>query len=475
MLPGVYPELGGAAEVDEQLRALIGADFVNADLEAEQSYLFKQFITREVTYESLPFAFRSMLHERCGRFIEANEPDAIERNLDLLAHHYWRSENTAKKREYLQRAGDAAQAAYANSAAIDYFERLLPLVEQGARVDVLLKLGKVLELVGNWPRAEQVDRDALALAEVLGDDHSRAACETALAGVARKLGHYDEAFERLDRAARGFRSLGEEAGVGQVLHLVGTVAAQRGDYAKAVENYEASLEIRERMGDKASMGSLLSNLGIIAEYRGDYERSRGFHERALALRTEIDDRSGIGNSATNLGMIAVLQKHYAEARDWFQKSMLLSREVGEDWMVAVCHNNLGNATRGLGDYASARRHYAESLRGYRVYDNRWYLAFLLEDIGILAALEGEARSALELIGAADASREAIGAPRAPSLEEEIGKQIAPAVANLTESERLADRERGRSLDLATALDHALALCERASGRVAPVAGPELRQ
>jgi len=174
-------------------------------------------------------------------------------------------------------------------------------------------------------------------------------------------------------------------------------------------------------------------------------------------------------------MIAVLQKHYAEARDWFQKSMLLSREVGEDWMVAVCHNNLGNATRGLGDYASARRHYAESLRGYRVYDNRWYLAFLLEDIGILAALEGEARSALELIGAADASREAIGAPRAPSLEEEIGKQIAPAVANLTESERLADRERGRSLDLATALDHALALCERASGRVAPVAGPELRQ
>ena len=58
------------------------------------------------------------------------EPDSVERHLDLLAHHYWRSENLPKKREYLGRAGDAAQAAYANAAAIGYFERLAPLVEQ---------------------------------------------------------------------------------------------------------------------------------------------------------------------------------------------------------------------------------------------------------------------------------------------------------------------------------------------------------
>jgi hypothetical protein len=53
----------------------------------------------------------------------------------LLAHHYWRSENLPKKREYLARAGDAAQAAYANKAAIDLFRALAPLVDEGARVD----------------------------------------------------------------------------------------------------------------------------------------------------------------------------------------------------------------------------------------------------------------------------------------------------------------------------------------------------
>ena len=107
--------------------------------------------------------------------------------------------------------------------------------------------------------------------------------------------------------------------------------------------------------------------------------------------------------------------------------MLLNREVGDPWMVAIVHNNLGNATRGLGDYDAARGHYADSLRAYRDYDDRWALAFLLEDIGVLAALSGDAPPALELIGAADALRESIGAPRAPSLDEEIREQMAPAV------------------------------------------------
>ena len=151
-----------------------------------------------------------------------------------------------------------------------------------------------------------------------------------------------------------------------------------------------------------------------------------FHERALALRESVGDRWAIGVSMNNLGMIAVLQKRYDEARDWFEKSMALNREVGDAWMVAICHNNLGNATRGLGDYSAARKHYADSLRAYRDYDDRWALAFLLEDIGVLAALDGDASAALELIGAADAIREAIGAPRAPSLEQEMERATLAA-------------------------------------------------
>jgi adenylate cyclase len=461
MLPGAYPELGGLDAVKEHLRALDALDLVHMDQQTEETYVFKHVVTREVAYESMPFAFRSMLHERAGDFIEETAGDGIERNLDLLAHHYWHSENLERKREYLGRAGATAQASYANAAAIDYFERLAPLLSKGSRLDVLLKLGKVLEVVGDWPRAEEVDVEALALAESLDDGLRRASCQTAIAEVVRKQGRYQEAFDLLNRAARGFAAFGEESGVARVLHLTATVRAQRGDYDKAVESYKKSLQIRERIGDKSGMASLLSNLGVIEEYRGDYEASQTLHQRALALRESVGDLLAISVSMSNLGMIAVLQKRYEEARDWLEKSMQLSRQVGDTWMVANCHNNLGNTTRGLGDYASARGHYADSVRIYRDYDDRWSLTFLLEDIGVLAALRGDAPSALELIGAADALREAIGAPRAPSLEQDMERQLSAAVAGLSAEDQAACRGRGRALELASAVEYALDVCAKA--------------
>jgi tetratricopeptide (TPR) repeat protein len=420
--------------------------------------LFRQVVTQEVTYQSMPFALRSNLHERVAAYVEASDVDMVDRHLDLLAHHYWNSANLPKKREYLRRAGDAAQGSYANLAAIDYFDRLVPLVEAGERVDVLLKLGKVRELVGDWRGAKDVDSDALRLAESIADEHLRALAETALAEVARKEGRYSESTELLDRARRRFDSLGDQAGVARVLHLNGTLAAQRGEYPSAVESYEASLRIREQAGDKASMGSLLSNLGIVAEYQGDYPASHAFHERALALRTQIGDRWAISISTNNLGMIALAQERYEEARAWFEKAIALGREVGDTWVVAVCKSNLANAARGLADYATARRYYAECLRAYRNYDDRWSIAFLLEDIAVLTACEGNGSAALELMGAADAARSAIGAPRSPSLAAEIEKKLRRSIVTLSEQDRSECRARGASVDLAAAMDSALALC-----------------
>ncbi|MEO5702179.1 MAG: tetratricopeptide repeat protein [Casimicrobiaceae bacterium] len=463
-LPGVYPELGKLRQVQVQLAELAEADLVNVDVAATQQYVFKHTVTQQVAYESLPFALRATLHERVGGYIEHTEPDAIDRNLDLLAHHYWRTDNLLKKREYLHRAGLAAQAAYANAAAIDYFQRLAPLLDDAARIDVLLKLGNVLELIGDWPRAEQIDKEALVLADQLGDEDAQAQCQMALAETGRKQSRFDEAVARLELAARVFTEVSDPAGLGKVAHMRGTIAAQRGEYDQAMEHYGVSLRIRESLGDKASMGSILSNLGVIAEYRGEYQRARSFHERAMALRTEIGDRRAIAVSMTNLGMIAHLEKHFQEAQQWFDRSMLLNREVGDAWMVAVCHNNLGNATRSLGDHNAARKHYADSLRAYRNYDDRWSMAFLLEDIGLLAARDGDAPSALELVGAADAVREAGGMPRAPSLEAEIGNELDMAAAAMSDRECAMLRAYGRSLEFGAAVEHALAVCETTTSR-----------
>ena len=457
-LPEIYPELGSLDDVREHLGALRSLDLVTLDREADESYLFKHVVTQEVAYESTPYALRADLHERVGGHIEASEPDAVDRNLDLLAHHYWLSGNQPKRREYLVRAGDAAQANYANAAAIDYFERAAPLLDGAERWRVTRSLGEVREVAGDWPGAESSYRDALALAADENDIAAAAWTETSLADLFRKRGDYDQASEALEAARAAFATLGDKVGTGRVLQLAGTVAATRGDFETARRDLEASLEIRRELGDKAAMGALLSNLGVMAEYDGDYERSRALHEEGLALRIEAGDKGAIAISQMNLGNVLLLLGRVDEARACQEESLRLRRETGDPWMIALGEHNLGILTRSQGELDATRELFAGALAVYREHGEKWALAFMLEDVAVVAALVGEPDLALRLAGAGAALREEIGAPRGPADQEELDGQLAPARKALGEDADGAWSAGGR-LDLDDALAFALAFCE----------------
>ncbi|HET7031344.1 MAG TPA: AAA family ATPase, partial [Candidatus Limnocylindrales bacterium] len=135
VLPGAYPELGTLDQVLVHLDELRQADLVSLDRELDHAYLFKHVATQEVAYESLPFALRLRLHGAIGSYLERSDPDGVDRRLDLLAHHFWLSDDDERKRHYLGRAADAARTAYANATAIDYLDRLVPLLGGPERVE----------------------------------------------------------------------------------------------------------------------------------------------------------------------------------------------------------------------------------------------------------------------------------------------------------------------------------------------------
>ena len=418
-LLGTYPSLGSAVEVGAHLEVLRQANLVVPDMDA---FGFRHVMIRDVAYESLPFALRRELHGNAAHHIEGNVDDGAA-PLDLLAYHYWFSDDEANKRRYLVLAGEAAQAAYANQLAIDYFRRAVGLLSGADRGPILRKLGKVLELVGSWDEAETAYRQALELAAGRGDRSGHARARTALAEVARKQGNYDDAGEALAEARAEFEEIGDAVGLGEALHIAGTLAAQQGSYALARTNYRASLAIRQDLADRASVGSLLSNLAILSEYQEDYAQARRLNEESLAIRVELGDRWAIGVSLNNLGMIALLQDRPQEAHDRFVESMRLHREVGDLWMVALGHNNLGNAMRRLSRHDEAGRNFAQSLRDYRLFGERWGLAILYEDIALFAVDIGDDRTALLLDGAATAMRSAIGSPRAPSQQQTLDEAL----------------------------------------------------
>jgi class 3 adenylate cyclase/tetratricopeptide (TPR) repeat protein len=455
MVGQVHEPLGGRDAVLGHLGAARTADLVVPADEDLATWLFRHAITRDVAYESIPFAVRGPLHERIGDLIVGGQEGP--HTFGLIAHHYWHGGNVDKQRRYLRLAGDTARAAYANDAAIEHYRRLQSIVEGADRAGVLRDLAGVLELAGDWDAAEATAREARDVAAGVGDSVQVGWCDVSLGEIARKRGRFDAAVELLDQARAAFDAQGDEPGAARVLHLRGTIAAQQGDLAVARSNYEASRAIRTRTGDVLGVASLLSNLGIVAEYEGDFAASQAWHEEALALRRGTGDRWAIANSHTNLGMIAFLEKRFADARVLFEEAMRLNTEIGDIWAIALGHNNLGNATRGLGDRASAREHYVQALRVYRDYDDRWALAFLVEDVAQLAAAD-EPVVAMELLGAADRMRAELDAPRPESLEAELAAALAPDTTGLSPDEHERARADGQERPTPSAVELAISYC-----------------
>ncbi len=457
MLWGAYPQLlGDEQKVRVDLEMLGRLDLTPLDKpEPELEYLFKHIITQEVAYESLPFAMRAILHDQIAQFIEQSAAKSLEQFVDRLAFHYGHSENEAKKREYLLKAGQAAQASYANSAAIDYYQRVLPLLTAEEQVPVMLKLGGVLELVGRWSEASDLYQKAMTLAEELGDRRAQAQYQTAIGELMRKRNQYAEATDWLEKARLTFEELGDRAGVAQVLHFAGSVAAQQGNYNLAQVRYEASLFIREELDDKPRIASLLSNLGIVARYQGDYALARSLHLDSLKMRRELGDRVAISISLNNLGNVALDQGDYGEARSCLEEAVKLRGEIGDPWAVASSLNNLGNVVRTQGDYAAARTLYEQSFAINRGLGDRWAIAYLLEDMGGLAALQSQPERALRLVGAASTLREAIGAPLSPAEKNKLETLLVKARQLLDETAQNTTLAEGQAMSLAQAIEYAL--------------------
>jgi predicted ATPase len=162
---GSYPEVGSPQEVARHLEHLdaLGLTPLRATV-PEAEYGFKHAIIQEVAYDSLAFGMRQTLHEAVGAFIERAYADRLDQYMDVLAYHYGRTRNEDKQRIWFRAAGDAAKAGYANEAAVEHFERLLPLLAPDETGEVLLELGAVWHLVGRWTDAERAYRQAMEVA-----------------------------------------------------------------------------------------------------------------------------------------------------------------------------------------------------------------------------------------------------------------------------------------------------------------------
>jgi hypothetical protein len=118
--------------------------------------------------------------------------------------------------------------------------------------------------------------------------------------------------------------------------------------------------------------------------------------------------------------------------------------------------SLGDVAAEQGDRESARAWYLEAIEISRELGETTRVPRLLENLAVIAALDGDAGRALRLAGAASAVRDQLGVPITPAQHARIDGALGAVQWGLGQSARDAAWAEGRAMELDAAIDFALA-------------------
>jgi tetratricopeptide (TPR) repeat protein len=358
-----YPGAGGLAEVVRHLERLHQLDLTpRRSTAADPEYQFKHAMTQETAYQSLTFRLRESLHERVGLLIESANPGRLGQYVDVLAHHYGRTQRVDKQQLWFRAAGDAAKTAFANDTAVDYYQRLLLVLPEAETGEVLIELGGVWQLTGEWAEAERAYRKAMEVASATGRSGILAAGERDLGDLFTYNRSHAEAVAWLRRAADRFDRLGDRAGLSRTLESMTFALYRQGAYDEALATAEQYRTLASASGDLVGVSNSFSAAGLVHLETGHLNEARDLLHKALETATKVNDRRCLLYAANNLALLHLHQGEHVPAVAQGLRALEVAQEIGFLQTAGVVVGNLGEVYRNHGDYVPATRCFAHALR-----------------------------------------------------------------------------------------------------------------
>ncbi len=403
LLSEVHPMVNAVYQLPAQLSKLEREKLLRLEQPAPKwEYVFRNVIAQEVIYEGLLMAQRQQLHAVVAEALEAQAEEEVEQ----LAFHYKRADNSTKALHYLKIASQRARREHANHAAIGYYTEILSCLiklsdnkEQHAVLspeywDFLMERARLYNLVG-WRDEEVEDLGTLGiLAEALDDDYRRAIAAQQWVMLYETSGDYDSGLEVVERFVEQAHKIGDEKLLGQGYNDWGKLLYLRGYYEKADTHLAQALEIAERIQDKEMQAKVRHNEGLVSYYQANYENAQLAFQSAITLWGDLGDQVGWGNSLAQLGQVFYDIGQYGDAQHCYEQSLNLHRAIGDRSGEALARRGLARIYRSLGAFIESRNLFEEALTFYQTVGDRHQEVQCMYDLGFLHNRLGEVDKAL---------------------------------------------------------------------------------
>jgi class 3 adenylate cyclase/predicted ATPase len=304
-----YEVLHAVSSLDDATLQHALAQLVEAELLYQQgvppqaTYLFKHVLIQEAAYQSLLRSIRQPVHQRIAHVLEAQFPEIVETQPELLAHHYTEAGLTGQAVAYWLRAGQRA-------------------TQRSAHVEAISHLTKGLEMLKTLPESPERAQHELTLQLALG------------VPLMVTKGHAAPEAEHAYARARALcQQVGETPQLFRVLVGLWRFYLVRGALRTARELAEQLLTLTPRVHDP---------LGVTLFYLGELPAARAHLEQAMAHYARQKRRSDAARAVQDPGVACLSYLAWTlwvlgypdQAFTRSQEALTLSQELAHPFSLA---------------------------------------------------------------------------------------------------------------------------------------------
>lgn len=205
-----------------------------------------------------------------------------------------------------------------------------------------------------------------------------------------------------------WQTLADPLGIAYTYLQLGKVAATRGDHEQAKALLTASLTRYRQMGHQWGIATLLNQLGSLEVHLGNYEHANQLLDEAWPLVQTMEQRPTIAITANLLGRVLLGQGQLERAITLFQRGLQIFQQEEAQAGVAWSLINLALTYLQREDLPTAQRYFQDCFRVYRTLESKGGMMAALEGLAAIAAHQGEAIKAVQLLAVAAQWRQESG-------------------------------------------------------------------
>ena len=176
-----------------------------------------------------------------------------------------------------------------------------------------------------------------------------------LSEMERLQSNFPAAWTYANESRRLAQTLGDQAGLAEVLRVMSGIALAEKRYSEARLLLEESLVLQQAVGTPHLVAWILNGLGEVARAQADFVSAESYYGQALELFRSAGDEFRSSTLLLNLGFVALQQGNHVQAQERLQESLNIARKLNDLGNIEGCLIGFAGLIAGKGNLACAVR------------------------------------------------------------------------------------------------------------------------